>query len=563
MPSQATSTDDIGRPLSVKEISERADNYQWNANIPLKTWLRTAQTLYQEGNIYLNEGKLSQAYLLYLRYTSLMLDHLRQHPEVLQSKEAKKALKSKFPNVTDVLHHLEKLKPIINDQYEAWHAAQLQKQARASKEERDDAEKHPQSAYKQHASRDPALSSASRILDAGQNQDLAIQLAQREFKRRDEKKKTARQAGISAQEEQTRRAAGFWHNWTDELADRQAEEEEIFRRQMTSSRQNYDANLHDYGHQPAVSRKNTLPGLSQSAKQYSYPSITKSTPVEYDPQQYRLSTPRPDQPPLPPKKPEGYISHQLPPLAPELPAKTPITMGKKLAKPAPSQELPSRPPKVAEAEPQPVQKQQGVSFKPAAYLENGSPIRPVFLPRGLRRKFLDIASENTKKGLEMCGILCGTAVNNALFIRCLLIPEQKCTSDTCETVNESAMLDYCLNEDLLVLGWIHTHPTQTCFMSSRDLHTQSGYQVMLPESIAIVCAPKFEPSYGIFRLTNPPGLPHILECNQSATFHTHSVDNLYTGAEHPPGHVYEHDNLDWYVEDIRPEAKPSMPSKKF
>lgn len=56
------------------------------------------------------------------------------------------------------------------------------------------------------------------------------------------------------------------------------------------------------------------------------------------------------------------------------------------------------------------------------------------------------------------------------------------------------MFDYCINEDLLVLGWIHTHPTQTCFMSSRDLHTQSGYQVMMPESVAIVCAPKFNPS---------------------------------------------------------------------
>jgi STAM-binding protein len=56
------------------------------------------------------------------------------------------------------------------------------------------------------------------------------------------------------------------------------------------------------------------------------------------------------------------------------------------------------------------------------------------------------------------------------------------------------MFDYCMNEDLLLLGWIHTHPTQTCFMSSRDLHTHAGYQVMMPESVAIVCAPKFQPS---------------------------------------------------------------------
>ena len=30
---------------------------------------------------------------------------------------------------------------------------------------------------------------------------------------------------------------------------------------------------------------------------------------------------------------------------------------------------------------------------------------------------------------------------------------------------------------LLILGWIHTHPTQTVFMSSVDLHTHCSYQV--------------------------------------------------------------------------------------
>jgi STAM-binding protein len=119
----------------------------------------------------------------------------------------------------------------------------------------------------------------------------------------------------------------------------------------------------------------------------------------------------------------------------------------------------------------------------------------VFLPSSLRREFLQIAADNTRRGLEMCGMLCGTTVNNALFISHLVIPQQRCTPDTCETENESAMLDFCIDNDLIVIGWIHTHPTQTCFMSSRDLHTQAGYQVMMPESIAIVCAPRYEPSY--------------------------------------------------------------------
>lgn len=45
---EITGDEGPGRPLSVKEISERAQNFEWNDNIPFKHWLRTAQTLQQE-----------------------------------------------------------------------------------------------------------------------------------------------------------------------------------------------------------------------------------------------------------------------------------------------------------------------------------------------------------------------------------------------------------------------------------------------------------------------------------------------------------------------------------
>ncbi len=62
-------------------------------------------------------------------------------------------------------------------------------------------------------------------------------------------------------------------------------------------------------------------------------------------------------------------------------------------------------------------------------------------------------------------------------------------------------------------------------------------------------------SFGIFRLTNPPGLPHLLKCQQTDTFHQHSVpsDELYREAAHPPGHVYETPRLDYRVHDLRPK----------
>lgn len=152
----------------------------------------------------------------------------------------------------------------------------------------------------------------------------------------------------------------------------------------------------------------------------------------------------------------------------------------------------------------------------------------------------------------MCGLLCGTIVNNALFITCLVIPEQKGTSDTCEVENDVALVEFYMAEELITIGWIHTHPTQSCFMSSHDLHTHAGYQRSIAESFAIVCAPRQDPSWGVFRLTDPPGLPYILECNQGSAFHPHTIDNIYTDAGGPGGHVYETDQLDLRVVDLRP-----------
>ena len=149
-------------------------------------------------------------------------------------------------------------------------------------------------------------------------------------------------------------------------------------------------------------------------------------------------------------------------------------------------------------------------------------------------------------------MLCGILKNNALFITRLIIPEQTSTSDTCETLNEEELFDYCDKEELLVIGWIHTHPTQTCFMSSRDLHTHVGYQVMMPESIAIVCAPSKQPSWGCFRLTDPPGKQAILSCTKPGIFHPHDVDNIYTEAL-KPGHVVELQNAPLEIVDMRPK----------
>ncbi|KAI1139420.1 hypothetical protein F5Y05DRAFT_381909 [Hypoxylon sp. FL0543] len=542
---------DANRPLSTKEISDQASVFQWNPYIPMKAWLRTANTLSQEGKSYLLDGNFPQAYLLYMRYLTLLVDFLPKHPEA-KTYEGERALREINKSLPSVVENLEYIKTIIQKDYNEWKSSQVRREEEFRQKQKAGRARSKSPTYDERASRDPALSATSRLLDASDHQELAVELAQREIRRRDANRKAIRQPGV--------RTAGFWDNWTNELADRQAEDEELFRRKMEMTRRELDGA--EDGLVDDIPRRESRPPVTVPSRNssYRYPSIAKSVPIQYEvqqPSESRTSTP---QPPRPPK--EGLPQwHEPSPsrapisLPPELPAKEQIYPERTLSTTETPQELPTLPPKIHEAASEPPKKQQRLTFKPAAYLESGEPIRSVFLPSYLRHKFLSIASENTRRGLEMCGILCGTAVNNALFVRCLLIPEQKCTSDTCETENEGSMLEYCMNEDLLMLGWIHTHPTQTCFMSSRDLHTQSGYQVMLPESIAIVCAPKDNPDYGIFRLTNPPGLDHILGCTQTATFHPHSVVNLYTGAQRPKGHVYESEKLEFYVHDLRPGAR--------
>ncbi|KGL72748.1 STAM-binding protein, partial [Tinamus guttatus] len=137
------------------------------------------------------------------------------------------------------------------------------------------------------------------------------------------------------------------------------------------------------------------------------------------------------------------------------------------------------------------------SLKPSAL---GSPensarmdaLRQVVVPRELCQKFLQLADANTARGVETCGILCGKLMRNEFTVTHVIVPKQHGGPDYCNTESEEELFLIQDQHGLVTLGWIHTHPTQTAFLSSVDLHTHCSYQMMLPESIAIVCAPKYQ-----------------------------------------------------------------------
>ncbi|KAL7064258.1 hypothetical protein AAHC03_05590 [Spirometra sp. Aus1] len=156
---------------------------------------------------------------------------------------------------------------------------------------------------------------------------------------------------------------------------------------------------------------------------------------------------------------------------------------------------------------------------------------PVLLPSSLPSVFLKIAEPNTRRDNETCGTLCGRISSEGYVITHLVIPKQSSTRDSCTTYGEEDLLAFMDAHSLIAFGWIHTHPTQTVFMSSLDLHCQLSYQLMLPEAIAIVCSPKHD-DVQYFSLTPDYGVKFLLDCKLQG-FHKHSnIKDLYCKSPH-------------------------------
>lgn len=157
--------------------------------------------------------------------------------------------------------------------------------------------------------------------------------------------------------------------------------------------------------------------------------------------------------------------------------------------------------------------------------------RTLIIPSNIFLKFLTIAQNNTDKNLETCGLLTGKLQHDQLVVTHLIVPKQKGTSDNCVMENEEDVCVEVEKRELFTLGWIHTHPSQTAFLSSIDLHTQFGYQVMMPEAVAVVCAPTYDQNK-TFWLTPNHGMEVIRDCSLTG-FHPHPNDPpIFVEAEH-------------------------------
>ncbi|XP_050694007.1 STAM-binding protein-like isoform X3 [Eriocheir sinensis] len=114
------------------------------------------------------------------------------------------------------------------------------------------------------------------------------------------------------------------------------------------------------------------------------------------------------------------------------------------------------------------------SSKPVSLLgARSGGLREVRVPAQLMPNFMSLAHSNTARNVETCGVLAGHMAQSKLLITHLLVPKQCGTADSCTTQQEEELFDHQDKLDLITIGWIHTHPTQTAFLSSVDLHTHT------------------------------------------------------------------------------------------
>lgn len=81
-------------------------------------------------------------------------------------------------------------------------------------------------------------------------------------------------------------------------------------------------------------------------------------------------------------------------------------------------------------------------------------LKTVSLPRECLPRFLSIASLNTARNRETCGLLLGKDQGSKFNVTTLLIPKQHSTSDTCTMDEEELVLQFTEDRSLITLGWV-------------------------------------------------------------------------------------------------------------
>ncbi len=139
--------------------------------------------------------------------------------------------------------------------------------------------------------------------------------------------------------------------------------------------------------------------------------------------------------------------------------------------------------------------------------------------------------DKTHPGKETAGLLIGHLDEGVLYVDEIEVGEQEGTS-VHVTMSDQALVNAVMKvsnrtDNKTIVGWWHTHPGLTSFMSGTDINTQSNYQNLFPEAIAIVIDPlKYQET---LTLNNLDFGVYVVRNNSALKIHYEVIDGLEFG----------------------------------
>ncbi|XP_063969072.1 STAM-binding protein-like [Lytechinus pictus] len=455
----------------VRSLAEHGSNIIVDTSMPIRRYFRSGQEMIRMANVYYEEGNWESAFILYSKYMTIFVEKLPKHPQYKSARpeDIKSAKKNLKAAFPNAEETKKKLREKYAEEYEIWQVHEEERRVEEARREMEETLRLEEERAKREQEDAARLEEQRRQLE-----ELERNTINQQQKDLDDQKAVLLQA-------KTRQ----------EALEREIEERKKADALREQERQ-VEANRRLAG---SVATPLVAGGAAGMAVGVGAGGA------------------------LPP--PPSYDA---------------VSQGYGIR----SQVLPSSPTQPTAPRPMPtVDRSLKIdrTTKPAQMLgiasstSNLHGLRDLFIPSDTMERFLALALHNTQRNLETCGILAGKLARDAFTITHIIVPKQTSTSDSCTALNEEDIFDVVDNNDLITLGWIHTHPSQTAFMSSIDLHTHCPYQIMMPEAIAIVCAPKHQQT-GFFSLTPDYGISFIANCKQKG-FHPHpSQPPIYEEGAH-------------------------------
>ena len=166
--------------------------------------------------------------------------------------------------------------------------------------------------------------------------------------------------------------------------------------------------------------------------------------------------------------------------------------------------------------------------------ENGN-VSIIHLPQELFNTFYDLSKEATAKEMETVTYLFGHTkqLNGTtnVYITHLFVPDQSATANSSTVTNMNCLNEFSQQYNVKEFGWMHSHPLETCCLSSIDIHTQYTKQQCDQNYISIVFS-AIDNAFGIFAITNN-GFNIIKQCKLNPSVHHQHVSNdIYCNANH-------------------------------